>query len=199
MSVDRYDLDKAYTESFFGWGDNATQQKVLAEYFVPKIVERFNPKCVLDVGCGTGQWLDEYRKYNVLTKGVEGSINAFIEMSEETKDNVLQWDLRDKIEEEDYDVDFVQSFEVAEHIEEEYADVFVHNLIKDDPDIILLTAAPPDQHGFQHVNCKEREYWMKKMKDKDYLFNQDLLNEIKDWGAPKDCPFWWPSNLMVFI
>ena len=201
MSEDRYDLDKAYTENFFGWGDNAAQQKALAEYFVPKIIEKFNPKYVFDIGCGSGQWLDEYRKYNVLAKGVEGSSNAFIEMSEETKDNVLQWDLRDKIEEEDYDVDFVQSFEVAEHIEEEYADVFVHNLIKDDPDIVLLTAAPAGQEGggVQHVNCQERYYWMKKMKDKDYLFNQDLLNEIKDWGAPKDCPFWWPSNLMVFI
>ena len=130
MSEDRYDLDKTYTESFLGWGDNAAQQKVLAEYFVPKIVERFNPKCVLDVGCGTGQWLDEYRKYNVLTKGVEGSINAFIEMSDETKEVVLKRDLRDKIEEEDYNIDFVQSFEVAEHIEEEYADIFLYNLIK---------------------------------------------------------------------
>ena len=201
MSEDRYDLDIAYTEIFFGWGDNAAQQKVLAKYFVPKIIDKFNPKYVFDVGCGTGQWLDEYRKYNVLTKGVEGSSNAFIEMSEKTKDNVLQWDLRDKIEEEDYDVDFVQSFEVAEHIEKEYADVFVHNLIKDDPDIILLTAAPSGQEGggVQHVNCQERYYWMKKMKDKDYLFNQDLLNEIKDWETPKDCPFWWPSNLMVFV
>ena len=199
MSEDRYDLDEAYTESFFGWGDNAAQQKVLAEYFVPKIIEKFNPKYVFDIGCGTGQWLDEYRKYNVLTKGVEGGGNAFIEMSEETQEVVVKWDLRDKIEEEDYDVDFVQSFEVAEHIEEEYANVFIHNLIKDDPDIVLLTAAPPDQHGFQHVNCKEREYWMKKMKDKDYLFNQDLLNDIKDWGTPDDCPFWWHSNLMVFV
>ena len=199
MSENRYDLDIAYTESFFGWGDNAAQQKVLAEYFVPKIIEKFNPKCVLDVGCGTGQWIDEYRKYNVLTKGVEGSNNAFIEMSEETKNNVLQWDLRDKIEEEDYNIDFVQSFEVAEHIEKEYADVFVHNLIKDDPDIILFTAAPPDQHGFRHVNCQERYYWWKKMKAEGYIFDQDLLNEIKEWGAPKDCPFWWPFNLMVFI
>ena len=198
MDEDRYNLDETYTEGFFGWGDNATQQKVLAEYFVPKIVERFNLKCVLDIGCGTGQWLDEYRKHNILTIGVEGSSNAFIEMSDETKESVLHWDLRDKIEEEDYNIDFVQSFEVAEHIEEEFANVFIHNLIKDDPDIVLLTAAPPDQHGFQHVNCKEREYWMKKMKDESYLFNQDLLNEIKDWGTPKDCPFWWPSNLMVF-
>ena len=77
--------------------------------------------------------------------------------------------------------------------------MFINNLIKDDPDIVLLTAAPPDQHGFQHVNCQERYYWMKKMKDEGYLFNQDLLNEIKDWGTPKDCPFWWPSNLMVFV
>ena len=199
MSEDRYDLDEAYTESFFGWGDNAAQQKLLAEYFVPKIIEKFNPKCVFDIGCGTGQWLDEYRKYNVLTKGVEGGGNAFIEMSEETQEVVVKWDLRDKIEEEDYDVDFVQSFEVAEHIEEEFADVFVYNLIKNDPDTILFTAATLGQHGNHHKNCQERFYWMKKMKDERYLFDQDLLNEIKDWGAPNGCPLWWHSNLMVFV
>ena len=198
MNEERYNLDKTYTESFFGWGDNAAQQKVLAEYFVPKIVDKIKPKYVLDAGCGSGQWLDEYRKHNIKAKGIEGSTNAWSIMSDETKEVVLEWDLRDKIEEEDYNIDFVQSFEVAEHIEEEFANVFIHNLIKDDPDIVLLTAALPDQHGFQHVNCKEREYWMKKMKDNGYLFNQDLLNEIKDWGTPDDCPFWWHSNLMIF-
>ena len=156
MSEDRYDLDKTYTESFLGWGDNAAQQKVLAEYFVPKIIKKFKPKYVLDVGCGSGQWLDEYRKYNILTKGIEGSSSAWPIMSDETKEVVLEWDIRDKIEEEDYNIDFVQSFEVAEHIEEEFANVFIHNLIKDDPDIVLLTAAPAGQEGggVQHVNCK---------------------------------------------
>ena len=199
MGEERYDLEKTYTESFFGWDDNAGEQKILAQYFVPKIVKLFNPKYVLDVGCGSGQWLDEYRKYNVKTTGIEGSSNARHAMSEETKEVVVEWDLRDRIKEKYCDVDFVQSFEVAEHIEEEYADVFVYNLIKDDPDIVLLTAASPEQHGFQHVNCQEREYWMKKMKDKNYLFNQDLLNEIKSWDRPEDSPFWWPQNLMVFI
>ena len=37
------------------------------------------------------------------------------------------------------------------------------------------------------------------MKNNGYLFEQDLLNEIKEWGAPKDCPDWWSQNLMVFI
>ena len=199
MSGDRYDLDEAYTAGFFGWDNNAPQQKVLAQYFVPRIVERFKPKYVLDVGCGTGQWLDEYRKYSVLAKGIEGSGNAFIEMSEETKKNVLKWDLRDKIEKRDNNIDFVQSFEVAEHIEEEYADILIHHLVRDDPDTILLTAARPGQHGHQHVNCKERKYWEDKMKDNGYLFEQDLLNEIKEWGIPKDCPDWWTQNLMVFV
>ena len=199
MSEERYNLNETYTESFFGWGDNATQQKILAEYFVPKIIKEFQPKYVLDVGCGSGQWLDEYRKYNVKTAGIEGSSNAWEAMSEETKEVVVEWDLRDTMHEEDWSIDFFQSFEVAEHIEEEYSDVFLHNLVKDDPDVILLTAALPGQAGHHHVNCQEREYWMKKMKDNGYLFDQDLLNEIKSWGVPDGCPFWWPSNLMVFV
>jgi cyclopropane fatty-acyl-phospholipid synthase-like methyltransferase len=199
MNEERYVLNETYTESFFGWNDNANEQKILAEYFVPKIMKEFQPKYVLDVGCGSGQWLDEYRKYNVKTIGVEGSSNAWVTMSKETKEVVTQCDLRDTIHEEDWSIDFAQSFEVAEHIEEEYADVFLHNLVKDDPDIILLTAAPPAQHGMKHVNCQERYYWMKKMKDLGYLFNQDLLNEIKSWGTPDNCPLWWHSNLMVFV
>ena len=64
--------------------------------------------------------------------------------------------------------------------------------------MVLLTAASPGQHGIKHVNCQEPEYWMKKMKDIGYLFNQDLLNKIKSWGEPYKCPFWWPHNLMAF-
>jgi len=199
MGEERYDLEKTYTESFFGWDDNAGEQKILAQYFVPKIVKLFNPKYILDVGCGSGQWLDEYRKHNIKIKGIEGSSNAWVTMSDETKEVVTQWDLRDTIQEEDYNIDYAQSFEVAEHLEEEYADIFLHNLIKDDPDTVLLTAASVGQHGIQHVNCQEREYWMTKMKNMGYLFNQDLLNEIKSWDTPKDCPFWWHSNLMVFV
>ena len=197
MSNDRYDLNETYTKRFFGWQDNATQQQILAKYFVPFIVKEFNPTYVLDVGCGSGQWLDEYRKYNIKTKGVEGSVNAWDVMSEETKEVVTKWDLRDTIEEEDYTIDLAQSFEVAEHIEEEYADIFLHNLLKDDPDIVLLTAAPIGQHGFKHVNCQEREYWMTKMKNMGWLFSQDLLHTVIEWGTPKKCPFWWVNNLMV--
>ena len=143
-----------------------------------RVVKYFKPKYVLDVGCGSGQWLDEYRKHNIITKGVEGSINARLVMSDETKEVVIQWDLRDTIQEEDYNIDFVQSFEVAEHIEEECADIFLYNLIKNEPYIVLLTAAPPDQHGFQHVNCQEKEYWIAKMKNMGYLFDQDSLDEV---------------------
>ena len=58
MGEERYDLDKTYSAFFFGWDDNAREQQILAQYFVPKIVKLFNPKYVLDVGCGSGQWLD---------------------------------------------------------------------------------------------------------------------------------------------
>lgn len=197
---ERYNLNEAYDESFFDWSNNATQQKILAEYYAPKLIKEFQPKYVLDVGCGSGQWLDEYRKHSVKTKGVEGSVNAWEIMSEETKEVVTQWDLRDPLpsDNQDYNIDFVQSFEVAEHIEENYANVFIYNITKDDPDVILLTAAPPGQNGHHHENCQEKEYWMKKMKNKGYIFNVELLNKIESWGVPDDCPLWWPHNLMVF-
>ena len=198
MTKDRYVLNETYTESFFGWDDNATQQKILAEYFVPKIIKEFKPNYVLDVGCGSGQWLDEYRKYKVRTRGIESASAAWVSMSEKTQKNVVKWDLRDELK-KTYKPDLVQSLEVAEHIEEDYADVFIYNLVKHNADIIFLTAATPEQHGMQHVNCQEKEYWMAKMKNNGYLFDQDVLNEVLAWGSGEDSPIWWSTNLMVFI
>ena len=195
---ERYDVDAAYNESFFGWDNNAIQQQQLAQYLVPKIVERFHPKYVLDIGCGTGQWLDEYRKYKVRTRGIESASAAWVSMSKKTQKNVVKWDLRNKLK-KTYKPDLVQSLEVAEHIEENYADVFIYNLVKHNADIIFLTAATPEQHGIQHVNCQEKEYWMAKMKNNGYLFDQDILNEVLDWGTLEKSPIWWSSNLMVFI
>ena len=194
----RYDVDAAYNESFFGWDNNAIQQQQLAQYIVPKIVERFRPKYVLDIGCGSGQWLDEYRKYKVRTRGIESASAAWVSMSEKTQKNVVKWDLRNKLK-KTYKPDLVQSLEVAEHIEEDYADVFIYNLVKHNADIIFLTAATPEQHGMQHVNCQEKEYWMAKMKNNGYLFDQDILNEVLGWGTLEDSPIWWSTNLMVFI
>ena len=195
---ERYDVDGAYNESFFGWDNNALQQQQLAQYLVPKIVERFRPKYVLDIGCGSGQWLDEYRKYKVRTRGIESASAAWVSMSEKTQKNVVKWDLRNKLK-KTYKPDLVQSLEVAEHIEEDYADVFIYNLVKHNADIIFLTAAPPGKGGNQHVNCQEREYWMAKMKNNGYLFDQDILNEVLGWGTLEKSPGWWSSNLMVFI
>ena len=195
---ERYDVDATYNESFFGWDNNAIQQQQLAQYLVPKIVERFRPKYVLDIGCGSGQWLDEYRKYKVRTRGIESAAAAWVSMSEKTQKNVVKWDLRNKLK-KTYKPDLVQSLEVAEHIEENYADVFIYNLVKHNADIIFLTAATPEQDGIQHVNCQEKEYWMAKMKNNGYLFDQDILNEVLAWGTLEKSPIWWSTNLMVFI
>ncbi|NMJ87987.1 MAG: methyltransferase domain-containing protein, partial [Thaumarchaeota archaeon] len=94
---ERYDVDGAYNESFFGWDNNALQQQQLAQYLVPKIVERFRPKYVLDIGCGSGQWLDEYRKYKVRARGIESASAAWVSMSKKTQKNVVKWDLRNKL------------------------------------------------------------------------------------------------------
>ena len=37
------------------------------------------------------------------------------------------------------------------------------------------------------------------MENNGYLVDQDMLNGMKEWGIPEDCPDWWPKNLMVFI
>ena len=52
------------------------------------------------------------------------------------------------------------SIEVAEHIMPDQSENFINNLVNAATDLIVLTAAPPDQPGTYHINCREYSFWI---------------------------------------
>jgi len=149
------------------------------------------PKRVVDVGCATGDLINGWIDLKVDAYGVEGSPGAreFLECPGE---RVLFHDLRIPLNNDRHmfigdhnPVDLVTCFEVAEHIEEEYADQFVDNLISLGAPEILISAAPPGQGGHYHVNCQPYEYWEEKFKDRGYervpLVEHKLKKALAPW------------------
>jgi hypothetical protein len=70
--------------------------------------------------------------------------------------------------------DLAISCEVAEHLEERFADLFVEKLTAAAPRV-FLTAAEPDTGlgpGLYHVNEQPHAYWVKKMAGKGFKLDE---------------------------
>jgi predicted TPR repeat methyltransferase len=87
------------------------------------IIERFRPADVIDVGCGTGDYLAAFREAGIEGHGIELASAALKRCREKGLD-VARIDLM-TARELPWRADLVYSFEVAEHIPESAAVTFV--------------------------------------------------------------------------
>jgi len=172
-----YNLTEVYDNKFYV--DNLEDSQPIAEYLAPIIVDKLKVNSILDFGCATGHWISAFNKKNVKVKGIEGS-NSILNNLVVSEDFIYNLDLRYLLDKSKIDlpekIDLSFSFEVAEHIEENFADIFLENLILWNPEYIMLTAAPPGQGGLGHVNEQPKMYWYNKLELKGYI--QDKDNEI---------------------
>lgn len=91
--------------------------------------------------------------------------------------------------------DLVESLEVAEHLEKQYAENFVELLTKFS-DIILFSAAIPYQGGTNHFNEQPPQYWAEIFKKFDFVCFDILRTEI--WDNQK-IACWYRQNTMFYV
>jgi len=133
----------------------------------------------IDVGCATGDLVFEMGRRGHYSWGIEGSTHCW---EFRMTDNILIRDLREPLEGL-LRMDLCSCLEVMEHIEKEYSDILVDNLIKLS-DKLILSAAPPGQKGHYHVNCQPLEYWIEKFRNKGYEYRPVLTNLFKKYLSP---------------
>ncbi|HTL81426.1 MAG TPA: methyltransferase domain-containing protein [Bacteroidia bacterium] len=154
----------------------------------------FRPASVLDIGCGTGAWLSEWKKAGVSSvTGVDGD---YVNSSQLliSKNEFFPWDL-EKPYRNNTHFDLVTSLEVAEHIEPAHARAFILTLCSH-ADLILFSAAIPGQEGTKHVNEQFPSYWVQLFEENgfapvDCLRMQLWENENISW--------WYRQNIMFFV
>lgn len=184
---------KYYDKKFYDLLQNGSYKS--AQLVLPLVEEIFHPSSVLDLGCGVGYWIkvwkDEMKVDDVL--GVEGSY-VTEDMFYLDKKYLRNEDLKRPLD-LGRKFDLVMSLEVAEHIEEKYADTFIENLVNSG-DVILFSAAIKGQIGTYHINEQMPEYWAAKFARRNFVA-VDYLRPII-WNE-KGIDYWYRQNILLFI
>lgn len=180
-----------YTPAFFDELTHGTRES--AQTVIPAVMELLRPDSVLDVGCGTGTWLSEWGRAGVAdVVGIDGDYVDRAEL-QLTTDQFVPADLRKSFS-LGRKFDLVQSFEVAEHLEEAYSDAFVESLTAHG-ETILFSAAVPGQGGTHHVNEQWPSYWAEKFAKAGYTA-YDVIRP-RFWADPR-VAWWYRQNILLF-
>jgi hypothetical protein len=159
---------------------------------VPILMASFNPKSVIDVGCGVGNWLEEFKRNHVVDLfGIDGHhLDKGLFMLDQS--NLLMTDMNEpfKINRR---FDLAISLEVAEHLKREAADNFVSSLCSIS-DLIVFSAAIPGQGGQNHLNEQWPSYWKKKFESRGFGFYDVMRPKI--WNNEK-VQYCYKQNIFI--
>ena len=181
-----------YTEVYYSNREERT--RLSAKAMVPLVMELVRPRSVIDVGCGTGEWLSVFREYGVEDIwGVDGASvpKGLLKIPEE---RFVPADLEQPFQ-IDRKFDLVVSLEVAEHLPSSCAETFVGSLVELGP-LVLFSAAIPYQGGRNHVNLQWPEYWAKLFDDKGYVVIDPLRRKI--WNN-EEVAAHYAQNTLMFV
>lgn len=162
---------------------------------IPILIKNFNPKSVIDIGCGVGNFLREFKKNGINDiLGIDGDWTDLDEIEKNIgKENFLNYNLN-HIYFPTKKFDLAISLEVAEHIDGKYSDNFIETL-SNCSDNIVFSAAIPLQGGQNHINEQWNEYWIEKFNKKEYV----MVDFLKSYLWENSNVFWWYKQNILFF
>jgi SAM-dependent methyltransferase len=178
---------------------------VSARALVPIILDIHRTRSVVDVGCGTGVWVNAF-----IERGVVGAIGidgSYVDSKQLVIDEAhfIAQDLNRKLDTADLGgrfgdketgrFDLAMSLEVAEHLVPARADSLVRDLCGLS-DVVLFGAATPFQGGAGHVNERWQSWWAWKFATNGYDPFDVLRRDI--WASP-DIAWWYKQNTIFYV
>lgn len=136
------------------------------------LVDRFDAKSMLDVGCGTGGMVSYALEKGMKAHGVDGDENM-------AKPYVATHDFIKGPYTPPEDVDLIWSVEFVEHVDEEYMDNYLGTFSHGKH--LMMTHALPKTGGKHHVNLQWSDYWIGKL-DPVWECDKEATNYIRTWS-----------------
>jgi SAM-dependent methyltransferase len=179
-----------YTKEFFKMIQKQNWKGALR--IVPKVLELIQPTSVIDIGCGTGEFLAAFCEHGIKDiLGIDGEyVRNLLVIPQEY---FMPFDLCQPFTlERTYDMAIC--LEVAEHLPPKSASGFIASLTRLAP-VILFSAAIPYQGGNRHLNEQWPEYWATLFRQQGFVPIDALRRSI--WHE-SDIPFWYRQNMLFF-
>jgi SAM-dependent methyltransferase len=182
-----------YDQSFYHYINQGSVDS--ARKLLPKLLDVLPEpvESVLDVGCGAGAWLNVWKSLGAEVVGLDGNYVSDLDLLIQPGEFIAT-DLR-----RDFALDrrfgLVQSLEVAEHLPESSAAIFVACLCRHS-DMILFSAAPPGQGGENHINEQPYDYWREKFREQGYSMYDPVRASLAGDAAVKR---WYRYNTFLYV
>ena len=186
-------MNNIYGDGFY---KNRHQKTVYSAERVLSIVLEALPQVnsAIDFGCGVGTWLSVLKEKGV--GSIQGLDGAWVDQSllEIPKKDFEEVDLEKEVSVYD-GYDLAISLEVAEHLPEESASIFVDSLVNAS-NFIIFSAAIPLQGGSGHINEQWPEYWEEMFRQRGYKVIDFIRGNI--WYDEK-IPAWYRQNIFMYV
>lgn len=153
-----------------------------------------NPRSVVDIGCGTGNWLKAFQEQGVQDiTGIDGSW-VKEEMLVIPRDRFIPKNIEERFT-FDGKADLAMSLEVAEHVPADQAANLVRVLTSIAP-VVFFSAAIPMQGGARHINEQWPEYWAKLFAAEGYVPVDCLRRRVWDDSRVS---FFYAQNMFIYV
>ena len=164
-----------------------------AKEIIPLLMSKYQPISVVDVGCGTGAFAQEFIQSGV--KDVIGYEGEWMQGAQTLleKSKYIYVDFTHEIFPTRI-YDLCICLEVAEHLDSSSARTLVSTLTSFS-ERVVFSAAIPRQGGNHHVNEQWPEYWANLFAEKGYALEWDPRLFIWNNSSIASC---YRQNLLVF-
>ena len=153
------------------------------------LVDKYNMKSVLDVGCGFGFHLKYFKDFMGLNvKGVEGSKK--VQELSFFPENIINHDYSSGPLILNESFDLCWSIEFVEHVGEQYSENFIKTF--QSCKYLLMTFATKGQGGHHHVNENSEEYWVNKLANHGFSLDENETPIIREMALEdlRDFEIW---------
>jgi hypothetical protein len=155
-----------------------------------QMLEGYSISSLLDVGAGIGTWLKAAQELRIPDVGGIDGIRAESSQLHVRSDLIQVFDLTKRVF-LGRRFDAVLCLEVAEHLDEAFAEGLIATLCAHG-DLVFFSAAAPGQHGEHHVNCRWPTYWQAKFNALGYACQDSVRMRI--WNNDAIEP-WYRQNI----